>query len=228
MNLESSLIDPSKSDSSEVSNLYLNLRALGDVVELKHQINIESTRIELSHFENDWRQYNPQKPWIRRRGLSVTSLDGGISGNPDLDSLNEHFKRSGIRHSENDFKTLTKVYQACPSIHPLINDYLPNIGRSHFIRLEEGGFFPPHRDDFDSSAWAAYRILVPLFNCDKKNFVFLMEDQRIWMEPGRAYFVNTAKYHSVFSFAENCCQLVLNIPMTAANLRKTIDSRAVR
>lgn len=66
---------------------------IGDCCEL----NLES--LQLQDFENDWKQYNPRKP-IARWGLSLTSLDGGMTGNPDLDSLFEFNRLNGTKYGE--------------------------------------------------------------------------------------------------------------------------------
>ena len=57
-------------------------------------------------------QYNPRKP-INRYGLSVTSLDGGVSGIPDLDSLGEYNKENNTQYTERDFETTTPVIEGC-------------------------------------------------------------------------------------------------------------------
>ena len=52
------------------------------------------------------------------------------------------------------------------------------------------------------------------YNCDPGQFVFLYEDKKLSLEPGRPYFVNTRKEHSVFSYVDDCVQCVLNVPLT--------------
>ena len=44
---------------------------------------------DLDNFSEHWKPYNPKKH-PGREGLSVTSLDGGFSGIPDLDSIREY------------------------------------------------------------------------------------------------------------------------------------------
>ena len=68
------------------SKLILYLSSLGDIVPLDFTVDILKVKEQLKQFKNDWKQYNPRKS-IDRQGLSITSLDGGLSGIPDLDSL---------------------------------------------------------------------------------------------------------------------------------------------
>ena len=69
--------------------LYNILTRFGNCYPLKIKHNVLNTINELnSNFK--WVQYNPRKN-IDREGLSITSLDGGLSGYPDLDSLYDYY-----------------------------------------------------------------------------------------------------------------------------------------
>ncbi len=89
----------------------------------------------------EWHRYNPRKE-INRWGSSITSSHGENTGIPDLDSLYEHNRDHGTSYREGDFRTLTpsgKQY-----FEFLTESF--DLGRSHFIRLGAGGYFPFHRD----------------------------------------------------------------------------------
>ena len=113
------------------SNLILHLSSLGDIVPLDFTIDIKKLKDELSLFDNDWKQYNPRKP-NNRQGLSITSLDGGLSGVPDLDSLFEYNKQNGTEISEVNINVKTPVASNISVIQPLLNTF-DTLGRSHFI-----------------------------------------------------------------------------------------------
>ena len=68
----------------DVSNLYSTLTRFGDY----YPLNLTGNANIIEELNNnfDWVKYNPRKN-INREGLSITSLDGGLSGKPDLDSL---------------------------------------------------------------------------------------------------------------------------------------------
>ena len=121
------------------SNIALHLSNLGDVVPLNINVDIGKTRKELEYFKDEWKQYNPRKP-NPREGLSITSLDGKLSGIPDLDSLIEYNKLNNVRIKEIDINVRTPVAEKVRSITPLL-DIFDTLGRSHFIRLNQGGFF---------------------------------------------------------------------------------------
>ena len=64
---------------------------------------------ELKPFDNDWKRYNPKKP-NNRWGLSITSIDGGLSGIPDLTSLLDYELETGIVLKNEDLDTPTPVW----------------------------------------------------------------------------------------------------------------------
>ena len=70
---------------------------------------------ELKPYNNDWKPYNVRKP-NNRWGLSITSLDGGLSGIPDLDSLYEYNKDNNVEITNQDIKTYTSVYETMPTL----------------------------------------------------------------------------------------------------------------
>lgn len=203
--------------------LWQHLRAHGPIAELDFVFDIGRIERELAAFHENWTQYNPYKPRISRQGLSVTSLDGGLTGDPDLSSLAMYNRDRGTNFRETDFTRPTPAYEKVSGIRPILDFYSQYLARSHFIRLNMGGFFPPHRDDPRMDEHSTFRVLVPLSHCEKNEFVFLLEDERVWLEPGHAYFVDTAKVHSVFSFVDNSIQLVLNVRMCEDSLRRTLE-----
>ena len=195
-------------------NLFLHLSSLGDIVPLDFCLDTKQLEKELSQFEGDWKQYNPRKP-NNRQGLSITSLDGKLSGVPDLDSLFEYNKQHNTNINEADISVKTPVASNISVIQRLL-DVFDTLGRSHFIRLNKGGFFPPHRDGKILDI-TCFRVLTLCHNCTPNQFTFMHEDKIIKLEPGRPYFINTRKMHSVFSYVDNSVQCVLNIPLTKDN-----------
>ena len=206
-------------------NLFLHLSSLGDIVPLDFCLDIKQLEKELSQFENDWKQYNPRKP-NNRQGLSITSLDGKLSGVPDLDSLFEYNKQHNTNINEVDISVKTPVASNISVIQRLL-DVFDTLGRSHFIRLNTGGFFPPHRDGKILDI-TCFRVLTLCHNCTPSQFTFMHEDKIIKLEPGRPYFINTRKMHSVFSYVDNSVQCVLNVPLTKNNYNSIIEHLAAK
>jgi hypothetical protein len=105
------------------------------------------------------------------------------------------------------------VYEACKSIQPLLDHFRPYLGRTHFLRFEAGGYFPPHRDGAGADETDTFRIFVPLHGVSRSNFAFLYNEERLVLEIGCTYFINTLVNHALFAFAPvtvMVCNVVLN------------------
>ena len=168
---------------------YATLFTLGDVIPLGNfSVDINKFINEVSQFNPYWRQYNTSKPWINRLGLSLTSIDGNMSGIPDLESFHDQLKLTGVQYTENMFTVPTPAYKACTSLHPVFDMFnKEDICRSHVLKLNAGGFFPWHRDGCGFRDACTFRVLVPLTNSgladpNNKNlpgFLFLSIWERI-------------------------------------------------
>ena len=149
---------------------------------------------KLDTFSHEWKQYNPRKK-VGREGLSLTSLDGGFSGIPDLDSVGEYNIKHNVRLNEMSFQEPT---EAAPIFTRYMEPFAPYIGRSHVIRMDGGGYFPPHRD-MRSQAIDSFRLFLPLKNCNPPKTWFMLDREPLVFEHGRLYFINTCIEHTVFS-----------------------------
>lgn len=191
---------------------------LGDVIELNLPTwNVEHAISVLSS-HTGWKIYNPRTK-NNRFGLSVTSLDGGYSGIPDLDSLRQYNLENGTDLHESRFRVRTSVVNDIPDLKNIL-DSIPNLGRCHFLRLDSGGFFPTHRDNGTQLPSPTFRIIVPLVPTGWK---WIQEDRVLNLVPGRTYCINTTKEHSVFSFIDNCYMLVLNVVSTPNSIKAVTE-----
>jgi hypothetical protein len=158
------------------------------------------------HANLTWHPYNPRKS-NNRFGCSITSLDGGVSGVPDLDSLKEYNADNGTTLTELSFKT--------PTIYGAPFKYLfdnMSIGRSHYIRLDAGGFFPWHRDP-DSHT---FRLIYTVRGCTQDSLVWINDDRILDLHDRKWYIINTKKKHCVFSLKESTFA-VFNVADTIPN-----------
>jgi hypothetical protein len=202
-----------QSRESEERALYAYLTQLGPVVPLKLGFDPEALIAALGQYECKWRLYNPRKPKFGRFGLSITSLDGGDSGIPDLDSLKEYNEANGTHFTERSFRTLTPVAGATEDFHRLLSKFEGILGRSHFIKFNAGGYFPPHRDGV-ILAPRALRLFAVVSNSFEAHFHFIIDNRKYFFVPGRLYFINTMLEHSFFSFEDGVTILVLNLDLT--------------
>jgi hypothetical protein len=164
----------------------------------------------------EWPRYNPRKD-IPRWGLPLTSLDGGISGIPDLDSLREYNIENNTSLKEEDFSTPTPVYEYFKDV---LDPFKSWLGRTHILKINPGGYFPPHRDAHDLKT---FRLIVPLQNVSPPNISFIVEDKILNLEVGRVYFVDTIKMHYLFNASlDPSYWLVINVKCTPESVEKVI------
>jgi hypothetical protein len=176
-----------------------------DVVDLLIPVDHDA----LHNTNYNWVPYNPRKA-IPRWGCSITSLDGSDSGIPDIDSVLEYNRQHNTIYTEKDFTT--------PTVHARPFDYfLSNfaVGRSHYIKLDPGGYFPWHRDNDNDT----FRIIYTIKNCEPDSFVWINDEKPLKLINHRWYYINTKKKHTVFSFNE-AVFAVFNVKITENNLHQ--------
>jgi len=209
--------------------LYSQLFLYGDFIPLNFYINPHKIEEELKAFDNNWVPYNAQRGSTGRYGLSLTSLDGEMSGYPDLQSLYQYSQETGHKVSENDFRTLTKVYEKAPSIKEVVDYFREDLGRSRFVKFDAGGHFPPHRDHSVSFQVPDYfRLFVALSNTGPNQLFFIYDGKIMNYEPGRVYLFNALKTHTVFSVAPSAMTLALSLRLSQDAIAKTLAKLQVK
>jgi hypothetical protein len=198
---------------TEEAVLQFKLSTLGECVPLKLRIDSDLYFSEISQFNDNWRPYNPRKSDHRRHGLSLTSLDGQFGG-PDLDSIYEYNSQNKTNLREASFKEATDALTKTTCFNAIKENF--DLGRSHILRFDKGGFFPPHRDSFGLSD-ECFRIVCPLENASWNELGFVLNEKQLRMNPWRFYYLDTSKVHSVFSFVDNSALLVLNVLLNEKN-----------
>ena len=177
-----------------MSYLLTRIALYGDVLPLKFKLDYKKFEKGLKLFDDKWVQYNPRKN-IPRYGLSITSLDGGFSGRPDLDSLKEYNIEHNLNLDEPDFKTLTPMW---PYVESALSKFKNHLGRTHIIKKSAGGQFPSHRDQYEREN-KSFRLFLPIYNCNPPFNYFILDDKILNFDHGRMYFLNTCKEHIVFT-----------------------------
>jgi len=212
-----------KNLSVERLQLYSQLFLYGDFIPLDFYIDPNQVHSELAALNDKWVPYNIQRGDTGREGLSVTSLDGGFSGWPDLQSLYQYSNETGIKVSENDFNKLTAVYDLAPSLRPILQTFKPYLGRSRFVRFKAGGHFPPHRDHSVNYQVPDYfRLFVALKNTGRDRFYFIYDGKVMDYQPGRVYLFNALKTHTVFSVTDQALTLALSLRLSQEAIALTL------
>lgn len=201
---------------------YSMLTQLGDVIKLDLDLENPIDFVKWTEKNYTYVQYNPNKP-INRYGLSITSLDGGLSGIPDLDSLPEYNSKHNTNYDEKDFKVFTEVYYKNIALQNALEPIKDSIFRSHVLKLSSGGFFPVHRDVLISN-FNSCRILFPLRNTKSPNSFFILDDKILSLDEGTGYFLNTAKLHTVFNASSfDAYWIIVNVNLNESTYKKIIN-----
>lgn len=178
------------------------------------ELDFENVKIDLQNLR--WLQYNSRKN-INRLGCSITSLDGKDNGVPDLDSLLEYNRIHNTQFTEHDFKTPT--VHAAPFLS-FLNEF--DVGRSHYLKLFNGGFFPWHRDNGQN-----FRIIYTIEGCAQEDLIWLLDDKLLSLQNQKWYYVNTKKKHLVFSLTQSIFT-VFNVKAVPSNVSKLIRHFKIR
>jgi len=183
-----------------------------DVIEL----NLDEP-VDLDLQSLNWIQYNPRKS-VNRTGCSITSLTGDDNGIPDLDSLVEYNRLNGTNYAELDFRKPTA--HARP-FEKFLSEFV--CGRSHYLKLSSGGFFPWHRDN----DLHTFRIIYTIQGCQSSDLVWVHNDRVLELQNSKWYFINTKKKHCLFSFSEST-MAVFNVHTNLANIQKFWKSTVIK
>ena len=204
---------------SEVNNnLYNSLITYGQKFPTNLYMNPQEVMKDLEDFSEEWKPYNPRKK-IAREGLSVTSLDGGLSGIPDLDSIREYCIKNQVILGEHSFNQETPVANI---VRTYLDPFKGHVGRSHFVRMGKGGHFPPHRDDRRASV-NNMRLFVPIKDCNPPKTFFMLDREPLYFDHGRAYFINTCMEHTLFSCYPSLF-LVMNVAVNEQTVQTLLDN----
>jgi len=203
----------------------IRLSMMSDWQEQQH-FNSYKLLKEIEQFSDDWKPYNPKKP-NNRWGLSVTSIDGELSGIPDLTSLRDYELQTGKKVQNIDLNVPTEVYKQSEELQNILKPYLPWLTRCHFLRMDRGGFFPDHFDIVQAGNYAADEIrLVGFVNVDEYNFKWIYDDKIINKNNGTLWYFNASKRHSVFSTKDGMMLLVVCLGHWEEKLFSTLLDQA--
>lgn len=197
----------------ERAALWNSLCSLGNTAKLKFSFNEHTVLDQLEFFKDNWCPYNQNKDSVNNRwGLPITSHTGDVMDNYHLNSFGYMQKYHDVEMKEENFTEPTDVYYRIPQLGNLIDIFKPDIGRVHLLRVDQGGFFPPHRD-FPGVGPEYFRLLAVFGKCRPENFVHMLDGKTMYPDPGHLYFVNFQLDHSVFSFTDGLYALILTVKL---------------
>lgn len=205
-----------------MSYLYDSLTRYGDCYELRFNVSTKVILNKLLNFKDKWVSYNPRKN-IPRYGLSITSLDGGLSGIPDLDSLREYNIKNNLNLDEIDFNKKTELWNL---VDQGLGEFDGHLGRTHFIKMDKTGCFPPHRDQYFRDI-KSFRLFIPVAKCNSPGTYFILDNKILNFEHGKVYFINTCKEHTIFTMSGSSLFVVANIILSEESVDKVLNNLSI-
>ena len=197
----------------------LALLSLGDWEPLKVNIDLGKYHKEIKEFDNEWVDYLPRTDKTNnRKALSLLNLPGKT--HKDNPSLAQSCVEQDRYVNEAEFNVPTMGYNKLESLHPLLNIF-PTLGRTFLVKCGTGGYFFPHRDH-PTMPRDSFRIAVFLSGCGPMEFDWIHGNEKMLIEPGRPYYVNTKKVHRTISWNDNSTHLIINVPFTSENVSALI------
>lgn len=198
----------------ERAALWNSLCNLGSHTKLKLRLNQQEILNHLQYYKDKWVRQNAVKdPHNNRWALPITSASGSVTDTMHLSSFGYMKNQQGIEYNESDFSKPTELYHDISCIKNLVDIFYPDIGRIHFLRLDRGGFFPPHRD-FKGVSPEYLRLISVFGNCSPENYAFILNGKLIYAEPEWLYFSNVQLDHCAFSFSNSVYYLILTVKLT--------------
>lgn len=207
----------------------LRLNTMSDWIELSPGFKKDKLLEELKPFENDWKRYNYNEKKLNNRwGLSVTSIDGGLHGVPDLTSLRDWELQTGKVVHNHDLNVPTPVWGECPTLIKLLEPWKPWLGRCHFLRMDRGSYFPEHFDiNKEDYSYDEVRF-VGFVKCNDYDFKWIYDDKVIKGNSGSLWYFNGNKRHSVFSFSDGIILLVMCLKFDKDLFQKMLEYGKVK
>jgi len=202
--------------------LYECLTRYGDCYQLNFSISQKQILQELKLYKNDWVNYNPRKN-IPRYGLSITSLDGGLSGIPDLDSVREYNIKNNLNLDETDFNQKTELWNL---VAPTFSEFDKHLGRTHFIKMYQTGCFPPHRDQYFREL-NSFRLFLPIKGCNPPDSYFILDNKILNFDHGKLYFINTCKEHTLFTTGNESLFIVANVILNDLSVDAVLNNLSI-
>ena len=216
-------IDYTKFLNTEVSlediKCELQLSAIGDWEPLDFSINESNWNDDKTLLKDFWRPFQPKEGILNNReSILLYGLPGDNA--VSVTGLSHVKAKLGYIPKESDFNRPTEardMLSCCKEVF----DYFDPMGRCFLIRLNEGGFYPRHRDHFILNR-DTFRLIA---------FLGSSQDTLEWEVNGSVktflsntvYYVDTRKMHRLSSWGNQSTMVVMNVKKTWTNILKILS-----
>lgn len=198
----------------------LQLTALGVFEALNFKIIPDKWYNDQKKFKEYWRPFQPKKDIINdREAIILYGFSDDLPSSPA--GLSQYKAALGYKPQEVDLKFPTAAGEQIESLKEVFTYFSP-MGRSFLLRLNAGGFFPPHRDSILLSR-KTIRLIAFLGNENMTGLEWEVEGRRTYFQTNTIYYVDTRKMHRLAAWRPNCDMAVMTIPKTWDNVLKIMS-----
>lgn len=198
----------------------LQLQVLGNWEPLDFKINQNEYLNNIKVFENkDWfRPFQPKKNVLNNRESVL--LYGLEKDTPtSLTGLSHIEANIGRKPKEDEFIYPTEAAKVLSCLQEVFNYF--DIGRTFFIRLNAGGFYPYHRDHIRLNR-ETFRLIAFLGNHNENGLHWTVDGSSQNAYINHVYYVDTRKTHRL-NASKNCCDMVvMNVKKDWLNVNRLL------
>lgn len=199
----------------------MQLMALGDIIPLSIELDLQEFAKEIKPWKDSW------VPYLRREGVT-NDREGLLLVGPESFKPNEGLsmpeiqQKTGRKWLESEMTSPTELYNALPSLHPILNIF-DTLGRTMLVKANAGGWFPPHRDQQWLSRDVFRLVCMVSKTTDFESFEWENDFKTVPLRPGRCYYIDTRKVHRTHSWRDDSIHLIINVPKTWENVLKVMS-----
>ena len=199
----------------------LQLQVIGDWEPLDFSIDQKEYQKNVKSFiDNDWfRPFQPREGIINNR---ESVLLYGLEGDEPtaLTGLSHIHAKLGYKPREYEFSFQTKAAKNFSCMKSVFDYY--DMGRSFFIRLNAGGFYPWHRDHMYLKR-DTIRLIAFLGEANLDGLAWEVNGQRVDALPNHVYYVDTRKSHRLHAQQDACDMVVMNVRKDWLNVNRILS-----
>lgn len=209
-------IEPTRQDLA----CELQLQVLGDWVPTDFVIDEEEYFLSVKKFEeNNWfRPFQPKEGVLNDRH---SVLLYGLKGDEptELTGLSHIEAKLGYKPREDEFMYPTEAANKMRCLHSVFKYF--DMGRSFFIRMNAGAFYPPHRDHFNLSR-PTFRLIAFLGGQTSESLHWEVDEKKCVPLPNHVYYVDTRKMHKLHASDHKCDMVVMNVKKDWVNVNRLL------
>lgn len=197
----------------------LQLTSLGVWEPLNIHINESLYKENEKEIKEYWRPFQPKEGIVNDRESIL--VYGPENSNPnDPCGLAQMAAKLGYKPSEDsmNFPTIAKNKLSCFNE---VFDFFSPLGRTFLVKLNAGGFYPPHRDHTLLNR-PTFRLIIFIGNNSTDTLRWEVEDKLVHFIPNTVYYVDTRKTHRLWSSAPGSTMLVMNVVKNWTNVLKVV------